>query len=157
MSQTTWGETCKDLDTTHDSIFVLVSSSVFKDPMPVDDCSSPSCQNNPSCLDRCIEKDLSGTENLLNEDCSSQSCLNNPSCLDKCLTDVDDLSFYENKYNAVLNFTGSNILAVESMDTELKILNEIKGIKQAHEMETKNIKENIDELKTVLSEISMWY
>ena len=127
--------------------------------MPVDDCSSQSCQNNPSCLDRCIEKDLSGNiynVNLFTDDCSSQSCLNDPSCLDKCLKNGGALSFNEDKYNAVLNVTGSNLSMVESMDTELKILNEIKGIKQANELETKNIKKDIDELKNILSEIGKY-
>merc|ERR1712109_265086 len=77
------------------------------------------------------------------------------SCLDKCLKNGGALSFNEDKYNAVLNVTGSNLLMVESMDTELKIFNEIKGIKQANELETKNIKEDIDELKNILSEIDL--
>ena len=59
-------------------------------------CSSQSCLNDPSCLDKCLDgHGLFDSDNEASGhlDCSSQSCLNDPSCLDKCLEKHDLFGF----------------------------------------------------------------
>ena len=117
------------------------------------DCSSQSCLNDPSCIDKCLEEiDLFGSETSGNLDCSSQSCLNDPACLDNCL---DEHAKFEVEASKKVF---ERLDALENENDHLKnelsnLENHIESLEEIHEKETLNITDSLNLVENRITEL----
>ena len=123
-------------------LLLLLATKVFGSA--VLNCSSQSCLNDPSCVDKCLEDiDLFGSETSGNLDCSSQSCLNDPACLDKCL--VEHANFEVEASKKVFERLDALENENDYLKNELSDLeNHIESLEEIHEKETLNITDSLN-------------
>ena len=132
-------------------LHLLLTTQVFGSELL--NCSSQSCLNNPSCLDKCLEDiDLFESETSGNSDCSSESCLNDPSCLDKCL---EEEGLFEVDTNKQV-IERLDALEYENYDlkNELSDLEKrLESFEEIHQKDIRNITNSLNLVKNQITEL----
>ena len=132
-------------------LHLLLTTQVFGSE--VLNCSSQSCLNDPSCLDKCLEDiDLFESETSDNSDCSSESCLNDPTCLDKCLEENGRFEVDASKK------VFERLDALENENDDLKdelhnLEKHLESIEENHQEETRNITNSLNLVKNKITEL----